>query len=346
MPRFGAPRFGLVFGSCVMAALVACQGDIQAHGSLSYTAHGADGGSATPSADAPAIDLSDLPVGDPGTAVAELASTDEQPIYTDGVGAFRTRCKFSHMNYDDPIVYPRQPGVSHLHTHLGNTLTDAFSSADSLRNTGNSTCRGGTINRSAYWVPTLFDAAGAPVAPSFADIYYKSGYEGISASDIRAFPKGLRMIAGQPGASAAQDRARWYCDSTGLEPTGAILDCPAGDELVLYVQFPQCWDGKNADSADHRSHMAYPSGGACPSSHPVPVLELSYKVHYPVPSGGTAGMRLSSDHYEGALRGGYSVHADYFEAWDPDIMETFVSDCVQKGLDCHSHLLGDGRMML
>jgi Domain of unknown function (DUF1996) len=357
MPPFGALRLRLsdvraldVLGACALSALSACIGSVSDKPERAYTPSGADTGSGTHTGHTagPQIDPSMFPAGDPGVAAAELGSTDEQPIYTDGVGAFRTRCKYSHMNYDDPIVYPDHPGVSHLHTHIGNTDTDAFSTAESLRNSGNSTCRGGTINRSAYWVPTLLDAQGMPVAPTYADIYYKSGYEGIAARDVQAFPKGLRMIAGDAGASQTQPRARWYChNNTQVEATGPILDCPEGDELVAHIQFPQCWDGKNTDSVDHKSHMAYPQNGACPSTHPVPVLELTYKVHYPVPAGGTTGMRLASDAYDYARsRGGYSVHADYFEAWDPDIMKTFVEDCVQKGLDCHSHLLGDGRMML
>jgi len=27
------------------------------------------------------------------------------------------------------------------------------------------------------------------------------------------------------------------------------------------VTFPSCWDGKNLDSPDHRSHVAYPASG-------------------------------------------------------------------------------------
>ena len=33
--------------------------------------------------------------------------------------------------------------------------------------------------------------------------------------------------------------------------------CPDG--LRAQVFFPSCWDGVNLDSADHKSHMAYPT---------------------------------------------------------------------------------------
>lgn len=54
------------------------------------------------------------------------------------------------------------------------------------------------------------------------------------------------------------------------------------DGLRYQVFFPQCWDGVNLDSADHKSHMAYPidnfNGGSCPSSHPVHVVGLFYEM--------------------------------------------------------------------
>src|SRR3954452_17242164 len=55
-------------------------------------------------------------------------------------GFFATLCPFSHQAPDDPIVYPGQPGKSHLHTFFGNATTDASSSYDSLR-AGATTCR-------------------------------------------------------------------------------------------------------------------------------------------------------------------------------------------------------------
>ena len=41
-------------------------------------------------------------------------------------------CDYSHSLKDDPIVYPGQPGVSHLHDFYGNTTTNAYSTIASL----------------------------------------------------------------------------------------------------------------------------------------------------------------------------------------------------------------------
>src|SRR5205085_7645155 len=103
-----------------------------------------------------------------GASQEQITVTGQFGVPSD-IGAFRISCDFSHMANDDPIVFPNQPGRSHLHTFFGNTGTNAFSTADSIATTGNSTCRGGTANRSAYWVPSMIDTkTGAPVRPAGA----------------------------------------------------------------------------------------------------------------------------------------------------------------------------------
>jgi hypothetical protein len=287
-----------------------------------------------------------LPSGSSGSDQVEVRSTDDRPAAGDGTGAFRTTCLFSHMRHDDPIVHPEQSGSSHLHVFFGNTDADAFSTAESLLTSGNSTCRGGIVNRTAYWVPALLDAGGEPMVPEAAQFYYKSGYNGIAAATIEPVPAGLRMIAGDPSSSATQnDIAAWSCENDADSSSGSIPACDPGTRVVMHVEFPQCWNGLDTDSADHRSHMAYPESGHCPSSHPVPIPAITFNIPYRVPAEGTDGWRLVSDGYDASKPGGYSAHGDWFGAWDPEIAETWTRDCVNAGVDCHSHLLGDGREM-
>lgn len=304
----------------------------------------AAGGSAEPT-QGTYIDMDALVEGDPGSDTLDLGNTSEQPARGDGVGAFRTVCDLSHMLKDDPIVFPGTPGASHLHSFFGNSIVDANSTQDSIRNQGASTCRGGIANRSAYWVPTLVDAQGKAVEPIRMDVYYKSGYNGIAAKEIQPFPSGLRVIAGDMRSSSAQEHAYWDCHDDYIGHPGSIPQCSgAGDALNMVIEFPQCWDGVNLDSADHRAHMAYPKGGNCPSTHPVAIPQVSFNVLYPIAD--VKGWRLSSDMYETSKPGGFSAHGDWFEGWDPDVSKTFVTNCVAKGVDCHSHLLGDGRQIL
>jgi hypothetical protein len=307
----------------------------QVHDMTAMTAAGMPG---------PYINKAAIPLGSPGVGVLEVRPTTEQPKANNDVGAFRTSCAFSHMNNDDPIVFPGQPGRAHLHSFFGNTGTNAASTADSLKNSGNSTCRGGIANRSGYWVPAVVQKNGTPLKPTSAQVYYKTGYNGIAPAAIKVFPEGLRMIAGDAKSStAAQEHAFWSCEVYNGHPR-SIPDCPTGQKVVMQVFFPQCWNGKDLDSADHKSHMAYPVNGACPATHPVSIPEISFNIYYEVPAGTRSSeWHLSSDMYDQSQPGGYSAHGDWFEGWQRDIAEAFVKNCDNTQSDCHSHLLGDGR---
>jgi hypothetical protein len=288
-----------------------------------------------------------------------LIPTTEQPAPSD-IGAFRTGCQFSHMAFDDPIVYPGQPGKSHLHTFFGNKLTNANSTAQSLATTGNSTCRGGTINRSAYWVPSMIDTRdGRPLTPMFeSNFYYKTGY-GVPAASIQPMPPGLRMIAGDAKGNPdlPSGAAMYACiwEGGNSDWSNSIPSCPKKGMswLIQGLDFPQCWDGVNLDSPDHKSHMANPvdvkanNTGHCPSTHPVAIPAIAYQILYEVKvSGETKYWRLSSDNYDLTKPAGYSGHGDWFNGWKPEIVDVWVKKCDRAMKDCHSHLLGDGRAMV
>lgn len=294
----------------------------------------------------PAVDASKIPSGILGSGVDRILATSEQPGASDGTGAFRTVCEYSHMNFDDPIVFPGQVGASHLHAFFGNTGTNANSTAASVATTGNSTCRGGTINRSAYWVPAMIDTrTGTPLKPSFSHFYYKTGYT-IAPSNIQSFPQGLRMIAGNSKATQPGGTYDWSCVGGGADAMkgNSVQNCPAGSQLWNGIFFPQCWDGVNLDSPDHKSHMAYPSAGKCPVTHPVAGPEIAFIIIYEVvENNAPLSWRLSSDNYSASQPGGYSAHGDWFNGWKSEIMDTFVRNCLNTAKDCHSHLLGDGR---
>ncbi|MEO7369843.1 MAG: DUF1996 domain-containing protein [Ilumatobacteraceae bacterium] len=304
----------------------------------------------------PNIDMARIPVGSTGVSYDQVTGTAEQPSPSgDGTGAFRTVCELSHMAFDDPIVYPGQPGRSHLHAFFGNTGANANSTAASLASTGNSTCRGGTINRTAYWVPAIIDTLdGTPVKPYSLIVYYKTGYNGIKPADIQSFPLGLRMVAGDPtnkGPYQWGGPGSFTCLApvTGQGPRTDNIPttCAVGSTIFASVMFPQCWDGVNLDSPDHKSHMSYPVDGKCPSTHPRAVPEITFNVVYLVTDAkALARWRLSSDTYDSSIPAGYSLHADWFNGWKPQFMDAWVKNCDQTPKDCHAHLLGNGQMML
>ena len=278
-------------------------------------------------------------------SAAELALPVYQPTPSD-IGSFREPCHFSHMAFDDPIVYPGQAGVSHLHTFFGNDQASASSTGDSLIGSGNSTCAGGTLNRTAYWSPTMIDIrTGQPVVATSSLFYYKLGYLGVKPNSVQVFPKGLRIIAGDSKNTAPVGGPyfRVECASGGGNQ-GSIPSCSIGDTVNFAVVFPQCWDGVNLDSPDHKSHMAYATGNGCPSTHPVALPEITLNVGYKVTEVNTSAFwKLSSDNYAGT--GGRSLHADWFNGWDVNTNKVFVTKCIGANMDCHANLLGDGRFL-
>ena len=249
-------------------------------------------------------------------------------------GDFRIHCGPSHQSNNDPIVFPNIEGAAHHHTFFGNTGTDHNSTADSLKNSGNSTCQGGIANRSAYWIPSLIDTAnGKPLEPAWALFYYKGG-------DVKV-PNGLFMIAGDHHATKDNPQnlgvAQWQCNEQYSSRSQSIPAC-SGD-LTAIVNFPNCWDGVNLDSPDHKSHLTYDLGNGCPASHPKAISNISGIVHYDV--NGTSNLRVASDNYAGGA-GGYSLHMDYMFAWNDDVFDTWWNNCQIPNKDCHADLLGNG----
>jgi hypothetical protein len=287
------------------------------------------------------INPTSIPAPAVGSASLQVRATAEQPTSTD-IGAFRTVCKPSHYLRDDPIVFPGKPGASHLHTFFGNTSVNALSTSLS---DGSSTCLGGIANRSAYWVPTMLNGGNVVPADS-ALIYYKRGYVLSLTAPLSALPPGLRMVAGSAASTGAQKHV--YHECVGISGTrgASIPSCPAGVAVWSTVVFPQCWNGRDLDSADHKSHMSYPTqkqtapfNWSCPSTHPVALPEISIVAIHK--SNGASNLwRLSSD-AEG--QHGTSLHADWWNGWNADVMASWLTNCVQANLDCHAHLIGGGR---
>lgn len=306
----------------------------------------------------PYIDMNKLMTPATGYATERVDATTELPV-PGTQGEFRTSCTPAKMGLFDFIVSPGLEGIGHLHTFFGNTGVNKGSTAESLRTTGNSTCRGGIANRSAYWVPTMIDTKdGTPLIPANIGTYYKNG--AIDGSLIQPMPEGLRMIAGDPknAGPGFEWRARFKCiggpNKQNALYGAAIGDCDAGAQLWSEVFFPQCWMGNGQlDSPDHKSHMAYPitvrqpdgtSKRQCPATHPIPLAQVTFNVVYNVPEAHAAlRWRLSCDAYDVTKPGGYCSHGDWFNGWKPEISNAWDKNCIQAKADCHSHLLGAGR---
>ncbi|MEM6306739.1 MAG: DUF1996 domain-containing protein [Pseudomonadota bacterium] len=281
----------------------------------------------------------------------------------DGSGAFRTHCLESNISHDDPLVWPGRVNATHEHVFFGNPTVDAYTTVKNLLNTDISTCDGLGLNKSAYWVPSLYGANGTRIKYVDPLFYYKTGYH-IPAKLITVPPHGLRIIAGDAHAQSPQGLhiARFRCESwqsdriwfspgDPLDHVNYLPACQIGDLLEIRLTFPQCWDGQNLTSADHKSHMAYPvearppytGTGSCPKSHPIPIPEISYNfgIRVTAETGPSNLWRFSSDMGE-TIVGGASLHGDWMNGWNTQIMERIVHNCLNTGTECMVGLLGDG----
>lgn len=303
--------------------------------------------------------------GTEGTAHAHHTGEDATSwrAVDDHDALFTVDCDLSHRLRDDPIVLPGRPGSSHSHDFFGSTAADAHSTGAGLRGTA-TTCRD-QRDTASYWVPTLM-VDGAVVDPLVLRAYYRAR-PGVDVRMVAAPPLGLAMIAGDPARTVATEdatppapttgttvpaddahqhdhgpaplpagvdpddptaQAGWGC---GLTPrTFAVLPpdtCTDPSPLTLRLRFPDCWDGENLDSPDHRSHVARSVDGRCPPTHPVLMAELQVSVQWPVTGAEGRRVTLASGSPAGA-------HGDFLNGWDPRALEDHVALCIHHRVNC------------
>lgn len=205
---------------------------------------------------------------------------------------------------------------------LTSTALSTTSDGASLQAGKCTSCRV-TQDRSAYWSPSLhFKDADTGKFELVDQVGGMLAYYLLYGDDIKAFPKDFRMISGsntrrsytagnpskpdppkslwQSMGDTKQDileqRALGFnCLNYDKPPEGTLyrhympdksyLDANCKSGIRLEIMFPSCWDGKNTDSSDHKSHMAFPDlvmNGDCPSSHPVRVPSLMYETIFDV----------------------------------------------------------------
>jgi hypothetical protein len=265
--------------------------------------------------------------------------------------AWNVTCDANKWAREDPIVFPGQSNLSHMHTFFANTTVDANTTTQSLLASGPSSCERGfqDADHSAYWVPALYKktASGSleelhPAKPSdFSVTTYYRRAGGLNGDKIAPFPQGLRMIAGDAKATTPQDHISFRCintDNGGIQNKSGkeFPTCDANQTLIGDILFPNCWDGTHLDSADHKSHMAYSKGAtaSCPADHPVKLPQVTFEPRWRAINGPGSQFMLSSG-------GPYTLHGDFFAAWDPRIQQALVNDCPNAGKGCTFKKLSD-----
>ncbi|MEU2158005.1 DUF1996 domain-containing protein [Streptomyces sp. NPDC019396] len=265
-------------------------------------------------------------------------------------GSFRSRCGVNArglFNSDNVIVAPGvSNGAHHTHDYVGAIGVDGFTSNTSLA-ASRTTCTNG--DQSTYYWPVLRDRRG--VQRSDAD---KPGggaegntgriltpavvsleFVGNPRSKVVAMPRFLRIITGDAKANAnggANANARFTC--TGFEKRVELKDkypvCPRGSRLVRVAKFQSCWDGRNTDSANHRSHVAFADArGRCPAGFRA-IPQLVQRITY----NGLAGSKsFAIDSFPESLHKPVTDHGDFINAMTDALMKQAVA-CINTGRRC------------
>ena len=172
----------------------------------------------------------------------------------------------------DPIVSPGVEPAGHEHMFFNNAEILAAgqrANATYAAMTGNG--QGNCENpgdKAIYWVPSIFqkwfDAQGPHWTRlrAHAGIFYyrpwswpkKRANQGTSPAPSNAQPPDLRVVAGDPTATAAQPTnvVNWTCNVGSSRPgpyTSAVqaaCDTATGSTVRLgfHIDFPSCWDGQ------------------------------------------------------------------------------------------------------
>ena len=141
-----------------------------------------------------------------------------------------------------------------------------------------------------------------------------------------------------------------------------IPNCPVGSGglVALNISGPDCWDGVNLDSPDHRSHVSHsayvwdgampnPNGGTgvsyqrCDDAHPYLMPQMSLLAFYTPDANFYANKwHLSSDEMVPGVKPGTTFHADYLEGWSPTVRDGWLKNCINAHMSCQGGELGDG----
>ena len=287
-----------------------------------------------------------------------------EPTYFpgNGAGTVRTSCEVSHFAYDDPAVLPGQPEASHLQMFIGNTHANAFSTHETIMGEGGGTCNGAELNRTAYWMPAMFDGKGSVVVPSLIKFYYKTEMAA-GIGNVAVYPDNLQLIADRKNnVDGNLDLATYRCNNIWNggkhTPSNVIPTCTSPNNgepgvLEVLIYFDHCWNGDEDSTGDWSANLTnfapplnYWHSSVCPDSHPILLPALAFHVFFDIADGeDTSQWFLASDvnPQTSTVDGqrGATQHAGWFGGWNRQINDEFNEKCNNTFAECGSGLLAD-----
>ncbi|MER5540789.1 DUF1996 domain-containing protein [Streptomyces mirabilis] len=274
-------------------------------------------------------------------------------------GTFTTQCGVNankNFNTDNVIVAPGVTnGAHHLHDYVGNQKVNAFSSNQTFLQGGTS-CQNKSDLSSYYWPVVRIqdgtqdfdqnkDGGGKEgnVGKILTPVSAQIKYVGSPASKVVAMPQFLRIITGDAKTTTnglANANAHWSC--TGFENkvqlTSQYPICPQGSKVVRTFAFQSCWDGQNIDSANHRTHVAFPdpASGVCGNGFkaiPQLTMRLTYNIAPPTIQNGVVKNAYAVDGFPEQLHKAATDHDDFISVTTGGLANK-IANCINTGKQC------------
>jgi len=283
----------------------------------------------------------------------------------------RFACSQLVVDRVDPIVNPGSIYTPHLHQIVGGNSFNIDMDPATHDLPAQSTCTSCSFNEdlSNYWTAVMFFKAkngtykrvpqvgnGGPqgnlINKGGLDVYY------IPSGKTTAFKPGFRMIAGTAANTDTSKVSKgnichrcWTANNENTFVGGApctgtdTVEIPADvtcKRIRQTIIFPACWDGKNLDSPDHKSHVAYSGsgasgGGACPAAFPVKLPQIMYEIMWDVSAFADKSLWPTDGSkpfvYSMGL-GGAAAHGDYVFGWKGNSLQLAMDNACDRNLAC------------
>ena len=164
----------------------------------------------------------------------------------------------------------------------------------------------------------------------------KITFRGSPVGKVVAMPQFLRILYGDAKVSIngpKNARPSWTCTGFENRITEKYPICPEGSSVERIHTFPSCWDGKNTDSANHRTHIVFPdANGRCGQGF-VAVPQLQITLVYDIPHDVQVKKQYKVDAFPEEKHNPFSDHDDFANVMSQSIMTTLVG-CVNSGKAC------------